>query len=108
MSAGALDVMPEARREQLVAWCRAAFTKTPAYERRVHGDSYYLKHRFEESEGGFYIDNDQFKAAMAAAGFEPLRRDSLNWVWKIYYTDGWKRPRRGDFYKWRPEESTPA
>lgn len=103
---GALGTLTEAEREAIVAWCRAAFTTTPAYDRRVHADSYYLKHRFEDCAAGFYVDNEQFKAAMLAAGFEPLRRDALNWVWKIYYTDGWKRPRRGDYYRW--EGGAPA
>lgn len=45
--------------------------------------SYYLKHLFEESENGFYISNGVFKGAMLAAGFEPAKRDELNWHFKL-------------------------
>ena len=40
--------------------------------------SYTMKHDFE-SAGGFYVTNGQFKGAMLAAGYLPVKREELNW-----------------------------
>jgi hypothetical protein len=50
--------------------------------------SYAWKHRFEGSEKGFYVTNDQFKAAMLAAGYKPTKgtADDLNWRFKVKLT----------------------
>lgn len=45
--------------------------------------SYGLKHIFERSENGFYIDNDCFKAAMVECGFNVKDKTALNWVFNI-------------------------
>ena len=44
-------------------------------------DSYFLKHLFEhdKANGGFYIDNGQFKGAMLQCGFRPYRKSDMNW-----------------------------
>jgi hypothetical protein len=45
--------------------------------------SYGLKHIFERSDNGFYVTNDQFKAAMERCGFSPVKRSELNWRFRI-------------------------
>lgn len=45
--------------------------------------SYALKHVFEESEGGFYITNGQFKGSLDAAGYEPKDRNVKNWEYAL-------------------------
>ncbi len=45
--------------------------------------SYGLKHLFENSEKGFYIDNDCFKSAMLECGFRVKNERDLNWVFNI-------------------------
>lgn len=45
--------------------------------------SYGLKHIFERSEQGFYIDNDCFKSAMVECGFKVKDETEVNWVFNI-------------------------
>ena len=45
--------------------------------------SYGLKHIFENSENGFYVDNETFKAAMVECGFKVQNPNELNWVFNI-------------------------
>lgn len=45
--------------------------------------SYWLKHYFEYSAGGFYISNGAMKGAMAAAGFEPKDDSHKNWTYQL-------------------------
>lgn len=45
--------------------------------------SYGLKHIFEFSENGFYVDNDCFKSAMIECGFKVKDESELNWVFNI-------------------------
>jgi len=45
--------------------------------------SYGLKHIFEFSENGFYVDNDTFKKAMVECGFRVRSRNTENWVFNI-------------------------
>ena len=70
-------------REQqvLTDWCKDNFIsrKTPTPQH----SSYGLKHRFEAAENGFYITNGQFKGAMLKAGFKPVDRRVLNWIYCI-------------------------
>ena len=57
--------------------------KTPDPNRTSYG----LKHRFEESAGGCYITNGQFKGGMLASGYEPADRDELNWRFRARLRD---------------------
>ena len=45
--------------------------------------SYGLKHIFERDEGGFYVENDDFKSAMVECGFKVRNPNALNWVFNI-------------------------
>jgi hypothetical protein len=51
----------------LVNWCKAIGKRKTINPNMT---SYGLKHVFERSEVGFYIDNDTFKEAMFIAGFK--------------------------------------
>jgi hypothetical protein len=44
--------------------------------------SYGLKHTFEDSEGGFYVNNGAFKGAMLAAGYAPVGAVEPNWTFR--------------------------
>jgi hypothetical protein len=46
--------------------------------------SYGLKHLMA-NQNGLYTTNGQFKGAMLAAGFEPVRPHTLNWTFRINY-----------------------
>ncbi len=46
------------------------------------GSSYGMKHDFERATG-IYVNNDVFKGAMLAAGYEPVNRDDLNWTFRV-------------------------
>lgn len=45
--------------------------------------SYAIKHRFEETEHGFYITNGVMKGAMQAAGFEAKEERAKNWEYAL-------------------------
>lgn len=45
--------------------------------------SYAIKHRFEDSEGGFYINNGMMKGAMDAAGYSPHDKTVKNWEYAL-------------------------
>jgi hypothetical protein len=45
--------------------------------------SYSLKHIFENSRNGFYVTNNQFKAAMERCGFDPVKRSAEDWRFRI-------------------------
>ena len=45
--------------------------------------SYELKHLFEGSALGFYVNNGQFKGAMIECGFFPDDEDEKNWCFCI-------------------------
>ena len=56
------------------------------YPRQSFNDvktSYGLKHIFEHSVNGFYVDNDTFKYAMVDCGFNVKNKAELNWVFNI-------------------------
>ncbi len=46
-------------------------------------DSYGIKHIFEFSPGGFYVDNDTMKFAMLECGFRVRNKNTENWVFNI-------------------------
>jgi hypothetical protein len=50
--------------------------------------SYGLKHFFEKSPEGFYVENGQFKAAMVEAGYQPVDPKAKNWRFKAKLVDG--------------------
>lgn len=45
--------------------------------------SYGLKHLFEFSENGFYVDNETFKQAMVECGFKVRNPSKENWIFNI-------------------------
>lgn len=60
--------------------------ETNIYPRKTFNDvktSYGLKHLFEFSENGFYVDNECFKLAMLECGFKVRNKSELNWVFNI-------------------------
>lgn len=65
----------------LVAWIQENFVPRKTAN-RWH-TSYGLKHIFENSDGGFYVTNNQFKDAMLQAGFKPVEENMLNWYYRI-------------------------
>ena len=90
--------LSEEEKRALKNWIKKNFIPTE----RTYLDgwtSYGLKHVFEESFGGFYVTNDQFKWAMLECGFKPKDPSALNWKFKIskrspglvewYRNNGW-------------------
>lgn len=65
----------------LIDWIKANFK--PIKTANKNYTSYGLKHIFEKSECGFYITNGMFKGAMLQAGFDPVDKQDLNWVFCI-------------------------
>ncbi|MFR4543126.1 MAG: hypothetical protein ACLUCE_10980 [Streptococcus sp.] len=65
----------------LIEWIKANFIPIQSFNNRK--TSYGLKHIFERSEHGFYIDNDDFKSAMKECGFRAKDETALNWVFNI-------------------------
>lgn len=79
------DTLNHEEQTALRAWITANIrhAKTPD----PHRTSYGLKHRFEESTGGCYVTNGQFKAAMLLAGYEPIDPTELNWRFRARLRD---------------------
>ncbi len=69
--------LPEGEKAVLQAWIRERLVPASSPGRY---SSYGLKHTFEDSDGGSYVNNGQFKGAMLVAGYEPLNRYDLNWM----------------------------
>lgn len=65
----------------LCKWIRDNFTPRKTVNRCC--TSYGLKHVFEDSEPGFYVTNDEFKAAMLECGYHPSNVYELNWKFRI-------------------------
>lgn len=74
------DLSPD-QQSDLIGWIDE-FISPSKYKNTRH-NSYSLKHRFEKSDKGFYLTNNQFKDAMLAAGHFPVDQDALNWEYKI-------------------------
>lgn len=74
------DLLPDQRRE-LLEWIGEIIS--PSKYKNTRHSSYSLKHRFEKSDKGFYLTNNQFKDAMLTAGYSPVDQDALNWEYKI-------------------------
>lgn len=67
--------------EKLIRWI-----ETNLIPRTTFNDaktSYGLKHIFEFSEGGFYVDNETFKQAMLECGFKVRNPSKENWIFNI-------------------------
>lgn len=78
------ELMTDLTREQqkvLLEWIDDNISLSK-YKNKRHS-SYSLKHRFEHSEHGFYLTNNQFKDAMMTAGYDPVDPSELNWFYKI-------------------------
>ena len=83
----------------LLAWIAVAIR--PA-GRVGPSDSYIMKHDFETA-GGFYVTNGQFKGAMLAAGYLPVKREELNWRFRQRPTN--KHADGYSYYHPLPDES---
>lgn len=73
--------LTNAEYDALIMWI-----KENLYPRDTFNDvktSYGLKHLFEFSENGFYVDNETFKQAMLECGFKVRNRSKENWVFNI-------------------------
>lgn len=73
--------LPERYQKYLLEWIDDNIS--PAKRRNPRHSSYSLKHRFEHSEHGCYLTNNQFKDAMMAKGYMPTNQHDLNWQYKI-------------------------
>ena len=73
--------LDEAQQTALLAYITAKFK--PGKSVYPKSSSYGLKHVFEESTGGFYVTNGQFKGAMQRAGFEPTDPKRQNWLFRL-------------------------
>lgn len=67
--------------ETLIDWIKGNLTPRKTFNSRK--TSYGLKHIFEQSPNGFYIENDIFKAAMLECGFKVQNKAAVNWVFNI-------------------------
>ncbi|MDP9458211.1 MAG: hypothetical protein M3Q49_02635 [Actinomycetota bacterium] len=65
-------------------------------------NSYTMKHDFETA-GGFYVSNGQFKGAMLAAGYKPVKRGEQNWRFRQRPTN--KRADGYSYYHALPDET---
>lgn len=75
-----LDQFSEADRRKVFTWIREHIS--PRATENTSRTSYGLKHDFER-DGGFYMTNNQFKDAMAQAGYMPVDETELNWTYRI-------------------------
>lgn len=66
----------------LIEWIQANFIPIKSFNNNAP-TSYGLKHIFEHSENGFYIDNECFKQAMLECGFKAKDETELNWIFNI-------------------------
>lgn len=76
--------LPEGEKATLQAWIREKLFPASSPGRY---SSYGLKHTFQNSDGGSYVTNGQFKGAMLVAGYEPLNRYDLNWMFGYRLAD---------------------
>lgn len=73
--------LPKSKYDALITWI-----KQNLIPRETFNDvktSYGLKHIFEFSENGFYVDNDTFKQAMLDCGFKVRNQSHENWIFNI-------------------------
>lgn len=67
--------------DTLIDWIKNNFLPIQSFNNCK--TSYGLKHIFERSEHGFYVENDDFKSAMVECGFRVKDESALNWVFNI-------------------------
>ncbi len=79
------DALTHKEQAALGVWIAA--NMRPSRTPDPYRTSYGIKHRFEESEGGFYLSNGQFKGAMLVAGYEPVDATELNWRFRARLRD---------------------
>lgn len=70
--------------ETLLGWCKSIEKRKSINKERT---SYSLKHIFENSKNGFYIDNDTFKEAMLKVGFNYEDADWKGVNWYFNYSE---------------------
>lgn len=70
--------------ETLLEWCKSIEKRKSINKERT---SYSLKHIFENSKNGFYIDNDTFKEAMLKLGFNYEDADLKGVNWYFNYSE---------------------
>jgi len=78
------------QKEVLCNWIKENFVKRKTVN--YNYTSYGLKHYFEGSPSGFYVDNGEFKGAMLFCGFTPMAVDSNERNWKFRFSI-WKKIR---------------
>lgn len=74
------ETLNDRRKAQLCEWISANLEPTKTINRRH--TSYGLKH-LAENRLGFYVSNDDMKAAMLACGFEAKQVSELNCSYNI-------------------------
>lgn len=77
---GLLDSFTEEEQQRVLSWIKENIA--PA-KKEFPRTSYGLKYCFEDSDGGFYMTNNQFKDAMNQAGYKPIDETELNWTYRI-------------------------
>lgn len=70
-----------AEQRALLDWIHANVTGWRRGSRR-YLNSYFLKH-VAENALGFYVTNGALKGAMDIAGWEPVDREAVNWLYRV-------------------------
>lgn len=75
------DLLSKEEQDLLIEWC-LLLDKIQNVNKKH--SSYGLKHLFEHSSGGFYVNNGAFKGAMLKAGFKYSKGDPpKNWYFNV-------------------------
>jgi len=70
------NTLTDIQKENLCKWINATLCHRISINRKH--TSYGMKHWFEHSLNGFYVQNGQFKGAMIECGFDK-HTDGVNW-----------------------------
>lgn len=74
-----MEQLEPEKKQILLNWILSNLEKRRTFNHKK--SSYALKHKFEESESGFYISNGVFKGAMVTLRYE--HKQGQNWHFKI-------------------------
>lgn len=75
------EKMSKTQQKALLKWINENLSPRKTINTNIR--SYRLKHFFEESEGGFYMTNGEFKGAMLIAGYKINNPNDINWYFNI-------------------------
>ncbi len=81
MERGIIMSLTKAEHDILCDWIKNNLIPIKSFN--DNSNSYVLKHIFEKTDIGFYVDNDDFKTAMTDCGFSVKNPDATNWVFNI-------------------------